>query len=373
MVERLTPSILTYQSVSRDPITVYIDSRGGNVDSADSILRLLTASNQDAAAACRIITVVVNRAASAAADLLSSGDYAIAYPGSTIFYHGVRESLVVPVTVEYGSALTESLKLSNEQSAMALARKTEWRFMFRYVTVKSKFEEVRTKLAGPSMSDLDCFVYVIAENLSDHAKQLVQRAKERHGRYQALINSALVPAMSKKAGATSKSSLAQTEAAIIKKIIDFEVSEHKKDSGWNFSGGGLSRLNDDFLLLKEYVFSTGSDQFRKLCDRWGRFSLTSEEQAELDGIADDTKRRDALLEKARPHFLPVWSFFIALCHALQEGEENYLTPWDAYWLGLIDEVVGDSNLMCFRYLSEYQKDSPSGQTLSITGSSAQQT
>jgi len=33
-------------------------------------------------------------------------------------------------------------------------------------------------------------------------------------------------------------------------------------------------------------------------------------------------------------------FFGALCHALQE-EENPMTALDAFWLGLIDEVIGE--------------------------------
>jgi ATP-dependent protease ClpP protease subunit len=139
MADRLTPQIIKLQAASRNPITVFIDSRGGDVAIGELILKLLNASNQDSAPPCQIITVVTHRASSAAADLLSAGDYAIAYPESVIFYHGVRQSLVDPVTVEYGSALTDSLRISNDQSAMVLARKTEWRFMFRFVTLQAQF------------------------------------------------------------------------------------------------------------------------------------------------------------------------------------------------------------------------------------------
>ena len=45
----------------------------------EALLLLLRLSNQDSSGPCRIITAVTSRAASAAADLLSSGDYALAY------------------------------------------------------------------------------------------------------------------------------------------------------------------------------------------------------------------------------------------------------------------------------------------------------
>src|SRR4029077_4487517 len=72
LVSRLTPDILKLQSANRDPITVFIDSPGGNVVSMETILRLLRLSDQDSSGPCRIITAVTTRAASAAADLLSS-------------------------------------------------------------------------------------------------------------------------------------------------------------------------------------------------------------------------------------------------------------------------------------------------------------
>jgi ATP-dependent protease ClpP protease subunit len=71
MLSRLTPQILKLQSVSRDPITVYIDSPGGNVSNMETILRLLRLTDQDSSPACQIITAVTTMAGSAAADLLS--------------------------------------------------------------------------------------------------------------------------------------------------------------------------------------------------------------------------------------------------------------------------------------------------------------
>jgi len=94
LVDGLTPTINSLRHSSSDPITLYIDSRGGTIHCAEVIRRLITAPNQDGAH-CRLITVVTGLAASAAADLLALGDYAIAYPHAHILYHGSRQDFTV--------------------------------------------------------------------------------------------------------------------------------------------------------------------------------------------------------------------------------------------------------------------------------------
>ena len=110
LIDRLIPEILNLQAQSRGPISVYIDSVGGSVLQAEVLLLLLKASSQDFAPPCRIITTVTSFAASAAADLLAFGDYAIAFPQSTIHYHGVRTIPEHAITAETASGLLQSLK-----------------------------------------------------------------------------------------------------------------------------------------------------------------------------------------------------------------------------------------------------------------------
>jgi len=77
LVDRLTPTINGLRISSSDPITLYIDSLGGIIHCAEVIRRLTGSLNQDGNR-CKLITVVTGIAASAAADLLALGDYAIA-------------------------------------------------------------------------------------------------------------------------------------------------------------------------------------------------------------------------------------------------------------------------------------------------------
>lgn len=350
LVDRLTPQILRLQHQSRDPITVYIDSRGGSVAHAEVLRRLLRSPNQDLCPSCWLITVVTSRAASAAADILAAGDYAIAYPDSTILFHGVRTSLENPLTVEVTSFLAETLKLSNDRHAMALARESEWRFMFRFVNLRNEFPEFRQK-NPQATTDLDCLLGLLAERVSPSTQKVIRQADERYRRYDALLEKVLRVAGRSKAFYKTQ---AHQEAAILKAIVNFELASNRGKSDWTFTDGGLRRIADDFLLLDEYLTSSQSDQFRRICERWSHFVLTDEEMKALDRLGDD-ERRKRLLEMARPHFRPIWAFFVALCHALQEGE-NEVNAHDAFWLGLVDEIYGEVDLPSLRLIREIRDE-----------------
>jgi ATP-dependent protease ClpP protease subunit len=349
MVARLTPRILALQSESRDPICVYINSPGGFPRCAEALLNLLRLSNQDIADPCRIITAVTVQAASAAADLLASGDYAIAFPKSTILHHGIRQSSGTPSTLESTSRLNEMLRISNSMYAMQLAQKSEDRFKFRFYSVKDEFASVREKKGDPNLSDHDCFVEVIQEKLSPDAKKTFDKAVKRAERYKALINS-----LEGGSGWNEAETQLQIQAVIIKAIVDFEVSGANSKETPDFRLGGMRRLADDFFLLNEYLTGNSNQKLEDWCGELGRLFLNPEQQVEVDGIADEAERQKRIVEINKPVLQPMLSFFIAMCHALQEGE-NELTATDAYWLGLVDEVVGE-DLWNLRLLYEFEDD-----------------
>jgi ATP-dependent protease ClpP protease subunit len=164
LVYSLTPAVIRLQHESRNPIAVYIDSPGGSVSVSHSLLRLLRSPGLDSSVPCRLITVVTGLAASAAATLLTSGDYAIAYPGTVIHFHGVRTYRQNPITVEEAADVARDLKASNEASAVSLARSRSRNFFFRFITLRSEFDGYRAK--NPKAADKDCFVGMISGWLS---------------------------------------------------------------------------------------------------------------------------------------------------------------------------------------------------------------
>jgi hypothetical protein len=78
---------------------------------------------------------------------------------------------------------------------------------------------------------------------------------------------------------------------------------------------GLSRISDHFYFLNAY-FDFG---------------------ALRDWIAAREEPQPAGTDAEADYFLQFRFFFLALCRALQEGENN-ITALDALWLGLIDTI-----------------------------------
>jgi ATP-dependent protease ClpP protease subunit len=354
MVNSLSPRIIALQNESREPISVYINSDGGSVPEMETLLRLLRASNQDFVKPCNIITIVTSRAASAAADLLSYGDYAIAFPESSVMYHGGRILQDTPLTVQLTSTLNQLLRLSNDVYAMKLVRGNEFRFFFRCLSskgIENTFEEIRKKKGSKEMTDLDCFLDFISNRISHKAMEIVRTARNRYQRYNTLLSYVM-----KKMKKIPNKRLVQIEGDYIKALVNFEVDRNKGQETWTFKEGGLIQLNDDFFLFNEYIESIRQERVKQLCTQYCRFFL-NEADAKAIEEADETTRDKLMIEKVQPQLQPLWAFFVALCHALQEGE-NDLTATDAFWLGLIDEVMGVKELPSFRLIMEYKADEP---------------
>ena len=349
LVDRLTPKILDFQSAARDPITVYVDSPGGNTFLSDRLLKLLRSSTQDYEPPCHLITVVTGLAASAAADILCSGDYVLGYPNSTILYHGVRRE-EGELTMERASMLAEALRISNTRYAVELTKRAESRFLLRYfVYLKPKFTEFRSQPGRETADDISCFCGLLGQRLSMNASRLVAQAEERSLRYHTLFDKVLRKIGRAQAGQGSERRL---QAAILKALLDFEVSSSRKDEAWSLRHGGLAQLNEDFSLLMEFLDNSHGLHFQHVCQRWGDFILSSEEKAHLANLSP-ASAGEKRLELARPHLLAPWALFVALCHSLQSGE-HILTARDGFWLGLVDEVIGESDLPCTRMMFEYQ-------------------
>jgi hypothetical protein len=269
----------------------------------------------------------------------------------------VRWSLNESLTVELASIITETLKISNDRYAMTLARKAEPRFMYLFFTLRSEFATYRTRVGNATLGDLECYLGLIEEKTSQKAAKIIALARARHTRYNALLTHVFkIASKSKRNVFMTGGSAAQMEREMLRAIVSFEYQGNKHDPTWTFREKGLVRVNDDFFLLQEYFAAAFGDQFKQLCERWGRFVLTTADVEELNQLPE-AERPEKRLEKLRPTFQPAWSFLVALCHALQEGE-NEISGTDAFWLGLIDEVLGQTNLPLMRYLAEFQADPP---------------
>jgi hypothetical protein len=322
---------------------VYIDSPGGAVSLGENLLALLSAPDLDDAPPCNVITVVTSFAGSAAADMLSAGDYAIAYPASTIVYHGTRLTFDDAVTTETASSVMESLRVSNERHAMRLAIRSVWRFIFRYTYLYDQIKQRRSATATPR-SDLDCFIGLLEERVSESARQVLRLSRRRYERYEDLV-SFYKRGIPKK---NTMSRIAEAEALALKRMILYELKRNPRPD-WRLGDGGLIQITNDFLLLSEYISTYESPPFRHQCERWREFFLSPTEKRRIARLPAK-QRSGAIIAAMRPIIQPVWLYFVALCHVLQE-RDNVLSAADAYWLGLIDEVIGLDELN-FRLIME---------------------
>ena len=138
LVRALTPTILRLKKASSEPITVYIDSVGGNTRQADTLQNLLRAENADEET-CEIITVVTGIAASAAADFLASGNYAIGYPNSIVHFHGTRHNGVEELTMEVAAFTAKALRDYNDIVALELSKHVIERSIFVFLNLRDSF------------------------------------------------------------------------------------------------------------------------------------------------------------------------------------------------------------------------------------------
>jgi hypothetical protein len=137
-----------------------------------------------------------------------------------------------------------------------LARKSEKRFLLRFMMARMDFAEIRAKSATP-LSDLDCFLQVLSAALSASANKVLKKSKERYDRYSPLITKFLSHP------SVRKIHPAKEEAQRLKAIVDFEFDANKNDADWSYKdGGGLSKVLEDFFLVAEYLENQRSEKLK---------------------------------------------------------------------------------------------------------------
>jgi ATP-dependent protease ClpP protease subunit len=355
LLHRLMPVINRLRGEGHAPITAYIDSRGGVTHYAEQIRQSLVAPDQDGYV-CRLITVGCNRASSAAADFLALGDYALSYPNATINCHGTRLP-VEDLTTEKAESLAASLRTFNEGFALRLARRAFQRMAFHFANLRQDFQTIR-RLAreedpeNPMETDLECFAFAIHQELSPPLKRLPAQAFSRHELLRDMRNfvfADLKEPQEDEAPATA-------EARVLNRLIEFELTRQDLQE-WRFSKGGLAELAADFAGLIDYMSGPHRNEMASHIRSFGPLFLKPKDLERFaERLASDPRAANRWLRrKVEPLIEPLWFFTVSLCRLLQTGEYS-LTAVDAYWLGLVDEVIGEQ-LPNLRLIAEDSGDS----------------
>jgi ATP-dependent protease ClpP protease subunit len=359
MVSALAVDILRLRE-TQSIITVLINSNGGATRCLDHLWGLLSTKGT-ATKKPRIITVAVGNAKSAAATLLAMGDYAIAYPNASIHFHGVRYGEVEDVTMEAASEMATQLGLKNQATASTLSRRGTKRLAFHYERLRSQFAEIRSQ-TKPDLSDIECFAACLKEHLSANGDKLVDAAIVRWQYLQDLSKYTIA----RERKLNTKSGLS-FEAAVLRRIIVFEVARNKKSNPtWCLNADGVGQIMSDFLLLRDYDTGRHIKLMSSLVQQHKKAFFTDEEIQTLSDIetkwksGEDIKSdegRDSLrtvYELYSKTLKPFCYFASSLWAGLQQ-DENPLTPRDAYWLGAVDEIYG-SKLPCLRQIVEAEPE-----------------
>lgn len=160
----------------------------------------------------------------------------------------------------------------------------------------------------------------------------------------------------KKAGLKDTDGRLAADAKVFRAILNFEIREHRNHE-WCLDEFGMQDVVADYFLLRDYIFGEHVHHLDSAVERYGPSFLSEEQFAEFTAkeASDPAAARQWLKPLVEPDVREFWHFTVCLCRLMQEGE-NSLGATDAYWLGVVDEIVG-SDMRGARHLVE--RDTPS--------------
>jgi hypothetical protein len=237
---------------------------------------------------------------------------------------------------------------SNENFALELARNCIFRFTFRFVLLLEEFAAIRERENDSSPSDSHCMTFALEDRVAGELRGVLWESYNQSVEIE--VRDAYV---SEKLNSQDIDSLPPPEFAVLvlKGILDYELKLLKENSypPWSLTRS-FGETEEKLLLLVDKHGEHHTSMIRALCERWGWFFLTPTEEAEFSSKAE-SDQVDWLFSTVQQRLRPIWSFFVSLCRQLQK-QDHWLSSEDAYWLGLIDEVIGRDDLSNLRVLAE---------------------
>lgn len=337
MCSRLIREINLLRSVTDRPITAYINSHGGHIRVIEVLMGLLKCQDQHGVEP-RLINVVSGDAASAAAMLLAMGDYAIAYPHSIVHYHGVRYGEIVDLTTEKASISAKSLAARNREIALTVANATIKRLAHRYMLVSGEFSEIKENPDYKDASEIECFLLAIADKLGDAAYAAACDSIRKTIKIPEIINNAFAN-IDVAEDINEDDKQLEIESQILRGILDYEI---KNLSQGTIDENAMEQLTSDYLLIRDYCIGDHAKSLSWISQNFGLFFLHKDDAEEYQQNISQKSEAEILAwveEKIGDRVRTFWYFNVLLCRRLHEGE-NRLSAEDAYWLGLVDEVLG---------------------------------
>jgi hypothetical protein len=359
-VAEVTPRILRLRAESSEPIGVVIHSPGGSIQALDQLESLLGLDDPPDHRP-PVVTFTAGTAASAAAMLLTGGDVAAALPSASVFFHGVR-TRDDEITEERSREHEGTLHEGNSGIATALARRMFPRMIDTLTRLpepglerKAVAADLQSRLADPAnpgaqavarlaaalLSELDGGANRFAEGAWDDLV-LLQSLRKECERSAHRPSRGLLAALRER-DETDRVAVEHTLRVLNVLIawllksrpeIELDHDDIRHIAGeLDFYAAWSCRSFQDELL--HAMVHHGESFFAP--EEWATVQRTA---TRGDGASETEVRTfDAVLEQVYRRAEPLWAFCLGIARGLVR-EEAELSPYEAWWLGLIDVVVG---------------------------------
>ena len=332
------------------PISLVITSHGGEVACLNAIICALAAPDGDGKQP-RVISCVNGYADSCAAILLTCADYAIASGDSTIHFHGVRTEHY-EITTERAAQLADRLSKDNKATADYMARAMMPRVMHRFSRIKKEIAALKRKKRKPLYPSVMAFTDVITTQLSPTAEKIFFRAINR------LVRMRRLSVIFSKLKFKRTDTALQKDAQLLEKVIEYEINDPNRGD-LRLNESGVSQVMLDYLTLREFHFGEHIHFLDDMVKLWGPEFLNEKESREYNRLEAKSKAKAHKFLTSRVNFCvqDFWYLTISLARTLFSGENN-LSSWDAYWIGALDEIIGEDRCFGLRQMLEQEVATP---------------
>ena len=160
----------------------------------------------------------------------------------------------------------------------------------------------------------------------------------------------------------------QKDAKLLEHIINYEIKDKSK-RGLRLNEYGVGQVVFDYLTIRDFHFGEHLYFLDDLVNLWGPEFLTEKSLKTYNKLESESKPKafKFLAAEVAVAVQDFWYLTLSLARSLLYGE-NSLPAWDAYWIGVIDEISGDSD--CFGLRAMMEKTQPDVATSSDSISNA---
>ncbi|HVU37321.1 MAG TPA: ATP-dependent Clp protease proteolytic subunit [Opitutales bacterium] len=320
------------------PVTIYVKSKGGFIDSLNKIEDLLHTKDAEGKKR-KYVTVASGTTSSAAAYLVVLGHYAYAQPRTWLVFHGVRYRVIEPlknISSENAVSMVISLEAQNRHIAGKLANMMLYRLINRFKCFWQSPEGGAATQGINADKAIARFIHHVALRLPAALASgfVTDAAKYATHIGQWLQNSSATAAPTAGAG------IFGARAGILEAMFRTKIKS-LSHLGATAANAAAVKWMADLPYLHHLKSAKYASMIEELTEIYGPALLTDREAQKYQSWQKKSPRQAKvfLIQVAGGRIFKLWCFAAAAGRKLLIGETVF-SATEAYWLGLVDEVLG---------------------------------